>query len=138
MLGAIGAGYCDSGSDNGNAKTVREQRALHCTPHPRCFAAIVWICLIDLEVFDSETQIADELETRRPPHPGGNADVSQNKGVAGKAIRKTMKTKGEQSAIGTQAPSLEECRRRSRSGVWRRIQSSGGDGNGESGCPTGG
>ena len=30
------------------------------------------------------------------PHPGGNADDYQNKRVAGKAICKTMKTKGEQ------------------------------------------
>ena len=29
--------------------------------------------------------------------PGGNADVSANKGFAGKAIRKTMKTKGRQT-----------------------------------------
>src|SRR5260370_41924902 len=28
------------------------------------------------------------------PTPGGNADGHQNKGVAGKAIRKNMKTKG--------------------------------------------
>jgi hypothetical protein len=27
-------------------------------------------------------------------HPGGNADRFENKGLAGKAIRKTMKTKG--------------------------------------------
>ena len=31
-----------------------------------------------------------------PPHRGGNADNVQNEGVARKAIRKTMKTKGEQ------------------------------------------
>ena len=30
------------------------------------------------------------------PHPGGNADVFDSKGFAGKAIRKTMKTKGRQ------------------------------------------
>jgi hypothetical protein len=29
-------------------------------------------------------------------HRGGNADVFENKGFAGKAIRKTMKTKGRQ------------------------------------------
>ena len=29
--------------------------------------------------------------------PGGNADVYQRKGLAGKAIRKTMKTKGRQN-----------------------------------------
>jgi hypothetical protein len=29
-------------------------------------------------------------------HPGGNADVFDTKGFAGKAIRKTMKTKGRQ------------------------------------------
>ena len=43
---------------------------------------------------------------RRPEHrdhrvaghaPGGNADGYQNKGFAGKAIRKTMKTKGRQT-----------------------------------------
>ena len=32
-----------------------------------------------------------------PPHPGGNLDYHQRKGVAGKAIRKTMKTKGRQT-----------------------------------------
>ena len=35
-------------------------------------------------------------EERRTPTPGGNADDCQNKGVARKAIYKTMKTKGEQ------------------------------------------
>jgi hypothetical protein len=30
----------------------------------------------------------------RTLHPGGNADVYQKTGVAGKAIRNTMKTKG--------------------------------------------
>ena len=35
-----------------------------------------------------------ELEHGADPHPGGNADVHQNKRVAGKAIRKAMKTKG--------------------------------------------
>src|SRR6266403_876924 len=30
------------------------------------------------------------------PHTPGNGDGCQNKGVAGKAIRKSMKTKGEQ------------------------------------------
>src|SRR6267154_149921 len=30
-------------------------------------------------------------------HPGGNADVCEYKGLAGKAIRKTMKTKGRQN-----------------------------------------
>jgi len=29
-----------------------------------------------------------------PPHPGGNGDRCQDKGVAGKAIRKNMKSKG--------------------------------------------
>ena len=32
-----------------------------------------------------------------PPHPGGNADVDQSKGFAGKAICKTMKTNGRQN-----------------------------------------
>src|SRR5712672_4458024 len=31
------------------------------------------------------------------PHPGGNADVFENKWFAGKAIRKTMKTKERQN-----------------------------------------
>ena len=30
-------------------------------------------------------------------HPGGNAEDFENKRVAGKAIRKTMKTKGRQT-----------------------------------------
>ena len=29
--------------------------------------------------------------------PGGNAESDENEGVAGKAIHKTMKTKGEQN-----------------------------------------
>ena len=33
------------------------------------------------------------------PTPGGNADGYQNKRVAGKAICKTMKTKGEQTGL---------------------------------------
>jgi hypothetical protein len=33
------------------------------------------------------------------PTPGGNADDYQNKGVAEKAIRKTMKTKGERKQV---------------------------------------
>ena len=35
----------------------------------------------------------------RTPHPGGNADDYQTKGVAGEAICKTMKTKGRQKVI---------------------------------------
>ena len=31
------------------------------------------------------------------PHTGGNADVDQRKGLAGKAICKTVKTKGPQT-----------------------------------------
>jgi hypothetical protein len=38
-----------------------------------------------------------ELEQRRRVHPGGIADRYEYKAVAGKAIRKTMKTKGPQS-----------------------------------------
>src|SRR6266851_2890341 len=34
------------------------------------------------------------------PTPRGNADGYQNKGVAGKAIRKNMKTKGRQKQSG--------------------------------------
>src|SRR5258708_39592060 len=37
------------------------------------------------------------LSGRVPPHPGGNSDYHQRKGVAGKAIRKVMKTKGRQT-----------------------------------------
>ena len=40
------------------------------------------------------TRIRNEV---RPPHPGGNTDVQQTKEVAGKAICKTMKTKGRQT-----------------------------------------
>src|SRR5712664_557905 len=32
--------------------------------------------------------------TQRPPHPGGNADGCEKKGVAGKAIRKNYENKG--------------------------------------------
>jgi hypothetical protein len=35
----------------------------------------------------------------RGVHPGGNAEDFENKRVAGKAIRKTMKTKGRQSTV---------------------------------------
>src|SRR6266481_6290635 len=41
----------------------------------------------------------------RTPHPGGNADGYQNKGVAGKAICKTMKTKGRQKKANDNAKS---------------------------------
>lgn len=34
------------------------------------------------------------------PHPGGNADGCEKKGVAGRAIRKVMKTKGEKCTSG--------------------------------------
>src|SRR6266852_3091114 len=37
------------------------------------------------------------VEKVQTPTPPGNADGYQNKGVAGKAIRKTMKTKGRQN-----------------------------------------
>jgi len=43
--------------------------------------------------------MSDEKIASRPPHPGGNADVYQRKGIAGKAICKTMKTKGRQIGI---------------------------------------
>jgi hypothetical protein len=35
-------------------------------------------------------------------HPGGNADVCERKGLGGKAICKTMKTKGEQIGFGAE------------------------------------
>jgi hypothetical protein len=48
----------------------------------------------------------------RPPHSqfwrrqgytrGGNADVCERKGLAGKAICKTMRTKGEQTGFGAE------------------------------------
>ena len=44
----------------------------------------------------SGTRIRNKMRT---PHPGGNADVHQMKEVAGKAIRKTMKTKGRQTTV---------------------------------------
>ncbi len=72
----------------------------------------------------------------RTPHPGGNADNYQNKRVAGKAIRKTMKTKGEQNVIATEAASLEGSRRRSRSEAWRPTLGYEEDRNGEGGWPT--
>ena len=37
-------------------------------------------------------------------HPGGNAEDFENKRVAGKAIRKTMKTKGRQEGEKDNAP----------------------------------
>ena len=43
-------------------------------------------------------------ESQRYPTPPGNADRCQNKRLAEKAIRKNMKTKGEQIGIATEAP----------------------------------
>ncbi len=39
------------------------------------------------------------LQVAMTPTPPGNSDGYQNKGLAGKAICKTMKTKGEQFAL---------------------------------------
>jgi hypothetical protein len=39
-----------------------------------------------------------QVDERSSPHPGGNADVYQNKWIAGKAICKTMKTKAHQKS----------------------------------------
>ncbi len=39
------------------------------------------------------------LQCGHDPTPPGNSDGYQNKGLAGKAARKTMKTKGEQFAL---------------------------------------
>jgi len=49
-------------------------------------------------VAESGTQReVEEAEGRSgPPTPGGNADDCEAEGLAGKAIRKTMKTKGQQ------------------------------------------
>jgi hypothetical protein len=47
------------------------------------------------------------FEELRPPYPGGNADRYQNKGVAGKAIRKTMKTKGGQNQAAAKTDLVE-------------------------------
>jgi hypothetical protein len=41
------------------------------------------------------------------PTPGGNADRYQSKGVAGKAIRKTMKTKGGQNQAAAKTDVVE-------------------------------
>jgi hypothetical protein len=42
------------------------------------------------------------------PTPQGNADEYQNKGLAGKAIRKSMKTKGEQKTAKLELGSERE------------------------------
>jgi hypothetical protein len=42
---------------------------------------------------------ARDEKLQAAPTPGGNADRYQTKGVAGKAICKTMKTKGRQTGI---------------------------------------
>jgi hypothetical protein len=47
------------------------------------------------------------LEEPVPHTPGGNADRYQNKGVAGKAIRKTMKTKGRQNQAAAKTDVVE-------------------------------
>src|ERR1700732_4263961 len=81
------------------------------TPPPGCFCDRVWICLIAkgltfLRATKSLQQYENNGFATEPPRtrglaresegvtPGGNADGYQNKGVAGKAIRKNMKTKG--------------------------------------------
>ena len=48
---------------------------------------------------------------RSPPHPGGNAECYQKKGLAGKAIRKTMKTKGRQNRCIAKTRGASEERR---------------------------
>jgi len=48
--------------------------------------AICWIIFLSLDEIRGYT-------------PGGNAEVFENKRVAGKAIRKAMKTKGRQIAV---------------------------------------
>jgi hypothetical protein len=39
------------------------------------------------------------VSTEKWETPGGNADIFENKGVARKPIRKTMKTKGRQNSV---------------------------------------
>jgi len=46
-----------------------------------------------------------------PTPPGGNADNSETKGLAGKAIRKTMKTKGRQKTKARGTENSGELRR---------------------------
>ena len=49
--------------------------------------------------------VENDGERGADPTPGGNADGYQNKGVAGKAICKTMKTKGRQKKANDNAKS---------------------------------
>src|SRR6266852_6232076 len=55
-------------------------------------------------VRDSRSEVRSWTESQRYPTPPGNADRCQNKRLAEKAIRKNMKTKGEQIGITTEAP----------------------------------
>jgi len=52
----------------------------------------------------SRSEVRSWTESQRYPTPPGNADRCQNKRLAEKAIRKNMKTKGEQIGIATEAP----------------------------------
>src|SRR6266851_2355413 len=52
----------------------------------------------------SRLEVRGWTESQRYPTPPGNADRCQNKRLAEKAIRKNMKTKGEQIGIATEAP----------------------------------
>ena len=56
-----------------------------------------WRCFVDLES-GGKTAALQILEVEGGT-PGGNADNDERKGLAGKAICKTMKTKGEQIAL---------------------------------------
>ncbi len=50
-------------------------------------------------MFEAGGWTDEERNHRSRVHPPGNLDRYQNKGVAGKAIRKNMKTKGEQNSV---------------------------------------
>jgi len=109
---------------NGEAASGRLAR-ISDTPYPRCFAERVCKSLkrnrLASEKEDKERErVRKLLKTRslsncrkllnteaievwsteiteKGETPGGNADRCEKKGVAGKAIRKTMKTKGRQN-----------------------------------------
>ena len=121
MLGAIGAGYCGSGSDNGVPEvatatstgrlTIIPDTPLFfrmCGSERTCRRAILYVWQgKGLQAHFSYVWQRKELrrnpwkgaafERRDTPHPGGNSDGYQTKGVAEKGIRKTMKTKSRKT-----------------------------------------
>ena len=108
MLGAIGAGYCGSGSDNGVPEVatatstgrltiIRDTPLLFrmCGNERTCRRTILYVW--QRKELRRNPWKGAAFERRDTPHPGGNSDGYQTKGVAEKGIRKTMKTKSRKT-----------------------------------------